>query len=123
MPIGSVVLGTRKYVNQAIVVDDGSSDHIAEIAEAAGARVLRHTSNQGKGAALKTGFQAVVDQDIVVTLDGDGQHKPEDIAKLLKPIIIGKADIVNGSRYLSNDATDTPVYRRFGQTVLDKALV
>jgi glycosyltransferase involved in cell wall biosynthesis len=121
IPIGSVVLTTKKYVDQVIVVDDGSSDRTAEIAEAAGAEVISHRSNQGKGAALRTGFQAIGDRDIVVTLDGDGQHNPWEIPKLLKPIIDGEADIVNGSRYLSKNGTDTPGYRRIGQTVLDKA--
>ncbi len=121
IPIGSVVISTLKYVDQVIVVDDGSTDRTAEIAEAAGAEVIKHTSNQGKGAALKTGFQSVGDRDIIVTLDGDGQHNPADIPRLLKPIINGEADIVNGSRYLSNDVTETPVYRRIGQSVLDKA--
>ena len=102
-------------------MDDGSSDRTSEIAVAAGAEVIRHSSNQGKGAALRTGFQAIGDRDIVVTLDGDGQHNADEIPKLLKPIIDGEADIVNGSRYLGNDGTDTPGYRRLGQTVLDKA--
>jgi len=119
--IGSVVLTTFKYVDQVIVVDDGSSDRTSEIAEAAGAEVIQHSSNQGKGAALRSGFQAIGDRDIVVTLDGDGQHNPVEIPKLLKPIIDGEADIVNGSRYLNKNVTDTPGYRRLGQTVLDKA--
>ena len=82
-------------------------------------RLLSTHENQGKGAALKTGFDSINDVDIVVTLDGDGQHNPEEIPKLIKPIIDGEADIVNGSRYLVNNDDDTPVYRRFGQTVLD----
>jgi glycosyltransferase involved in cell wall biosynthesis len=121
LAIGSVVLTTLKYVDQVIVVDDGSIDRTAEIAEAAGAEVIQHSSNQGKGAALRTGFQSIGDRDIVVTLDGDGQHNADEIPQLLKPIIDGEADIVNGSRYLSNNLTDTPSYRRIGQTVLDKA--
>ena len=121
IPIGSVVLSTLKYVDQVIVVDDGSSDRTAEIALMAGAEVVKHPVNRGKGAALKTGFQSVGDRDIVVTLDGDGQHNPGEIPKLLKPIIEGEADIVNGSRYLSHNGNDTPAYRRLGQTVLDKA--
>ena len=119
--IGSVVLSTLMYVDQVIVVDDGSSDRTSVIAEAAGAEIIQHKSNEGKGAALRTGFQAIGDRDIVVTLDGDGQHNPMEIPKLLKPIIDGEADIVNGSRYLGKDSTDTPGYRRIGQTVLDKA--
>jgi glycosyltransferase involved in cell wall biosynthesis len=119
--IGSVVMGTKKYVNHVIVVDDGSIDNTAEIAKMAGAEVIKHPNNIGKGAALKTGFGNVKDADIILTLDGDGQHHPEDIPKLLKPIENGEADVVNGSRYLGKNNTRTPIYRRLGQTVLDKA--
>ena len=121
IPIGSVVISTLKHVDHVIVVDDGSEDRTSEIAGIAGAEIIKHHENQGKGAALKTGFDSINDADIVVTLDGDGQHNPEEIPKLLKPIIDGEADIVNGSRYLVNRDDDTPVYRRLGQTVLDNA--
>ena len=119
IPIGSVVISTLEHVDHVIVVDDGSEDRTSEIAGIAGAEIIKHHENQGKGAALKTGFDSIIDVDIVVTLDGDGQHNPEEIPKLIKPIIDGEADIVNGSRYLVNRDDDTPVYRRFGQTVLD----
>jgi glycosyltransferase involved in cell wall biosynthesis len=119
LAIGSMVICTLEHVDQVIVVDDGSEDRTAEIAEIAGAEVIKHSKNKGKGAALKTGFDSINDTDIVVTLDGDGQHNPEEIPKLLKPIINGDADIVNGSRYLVNNDDDTPVYRRLGQSVLD----
>jgi len=121
IPIGSVVISTLKHVDHVIVVDDGSDDRTSEIAGIAGAEIIKHHENQGKGAALKTGFDSIIDVDIVVTLDGDGQHNPEEIPKLIKPIIDGEADIVNGSRYLVNRDDDTPVYRRLGQTVLDNA--
>ncbi|BAW31306.1 MAG TPA: glycosyltransferase family 2 protein [Methanothermobacter sp.] len=120
LTIGSIVLLCREYVDEVIVVDDGSSDKTAEIAKAAGAKVIRHDINLGKGAALKTGFR-VADADIIVTLDGDGQHDPSEIPKLIKPIIDGEADIVNGSRYLSGSDKNTPFYRRVGQKILDKA--
>jgi glycosyltransferase involved in cell wall biosynthesis len=119
IPIGSVVISTLKHVDHVIVVDDGSDDRTSEIAGIAGAEIIKHHENQGKGAALKTGFDSIIDVDIVVTLDGDGQHNPEEIPKLIKPIIDGEADIVNGSRYLVNNDDDTPVYRRLGQSVLD----
>lgn len=120
LTIGSIVLLSREYVDEVIVVDDGSNDRTARIAEAAGARVIRHEKNKGKGAALKTGFKAT-DADIIVTLDGDGQHNPQEIPKLVQPIIEDIADIVNGSRYLSGADKNTPFYRRVGQKILDKA--
>lgn len=104
-----------------IVVDDGSSDHTAEVAAMAGAEVIRHPRNRGKGVALKTGFSALNSPMAVVTIDTDGQHDPADIPKLVEPILRGEADLVNGSRYLNGNRKDTPFYRRVGQKVLDTA--
>ncbi|MCG2828384.1 glycosyltransferase family 2 protein [Methanothermobacter sp. K4] len=118
--IGSVALLTGEHVDEVIVVDDGSSDRTAHVAEMAGARVIRHHKNMGKGAALKTGFEAA-DADIVVTLDADGQHNPSEIPKLVEPILRGEADVVNGSRYLHGRDENTPRYRRVGQRILDRA--
>ncbi len=119
--IGSVVLRTKKYVDRVIVVDDGSKDHTAEVAQMAGAEVIRHPQNRGKGAALKTGFESLNGAGVIVTMDTDGQHDPADIPKLVEPILNGEADMVNGSRYLSGNKKDTPLYRRVGQKVLDTA--
>ena len=123
--IGSVVLETSQHVKQVIVVDDGSNDATGEIAKLAGAHLIYHPQNQGKGAALKTGFQAAEDADIVVTLDSDGQHHPQEIPQILEPIVQGRADLVNGSRYIDNNGKNngdkTPFYRRIGQNVLDSA--
>jgi len=121
--IGSVVLLARYYADSVIVVDDGSSDRTAEIAKKAGAEVIVHEANKGKGAALKTGFAAADDlgADIIVTMDSDGQHNPAEIPKLVDPIIKGEADMVNGSRYLNGLDKNTPSYRRVGQTILDGA--
>lgn len=118
--IGSVALLTGEHVDEVIVVDDGSSDRTAHVAEMAGARVIRHHKNMGKGAALKTGFEAA-DADVVVTLDADGQHNPAEIPKLVEPILRGEADVVNGSRYLHGRDENTPRYRRVGQRILDRA--
>lgn len=119
--IGSVVLLTRFYADNVIVVDDGSSDRTAEIARKAGAEVIIHEVNTGKGGALKTGFEAAAGMgtDVVVTMDSDGQHNPSEIPKLVAPIIEGDAEMVNGSRYLNGLDKNTPAYRRVGQTVLD----
>lgn len=118
--IGSVVIGTSEFVDHVIVVDDGSTDNTAYIAEKAGAEVIKHPKNQGKGAALKTGFQVMHETDIFLTIDGDGQHNPQEIPLLIKPIVDGEADLVNGSRYLNKKHRGTPIYRRLGQKVLDE---
>lgn len=115
------MLRTRKYADRVIVVDDGSSDRTAEVAAMAGAEVIRHPQNRGKGAALKTGFENVDGAQVIVTIDTDGQHDPSDIPKLVEPILQGEADMVNGSRYINGNKKDTPLYRRLGQVVLDKA--
>lgn len=119
--IASMILLSSKYADEVIVIDDGSNDRTYEIAQLTNATVLHHNVNKGKGVALKTGFEYAKDYDIIVTIDADGQHNPEEIPKLIKPILEGKADIVNGSRYLNGHDTSTPTYRRVGQTVLDTA--
>lgn len=119
--IASMIILSSKYADEVIVIDDGSTDRTSEVSKRAGATVLRHKTNQGKGAALKTGFKYAEKYDVIVTLDADGQHNPSEIPNLVKPIEEGKADIVNGSRYINGNETNTPKYRRVGQTVLDTA--
>ncbi len=119
--IGSIVLRTAKYVDEVLVVNDGSDDKTAEIAELAGARVINHTRNLGKGEALKSGFQAIGADSIIITIDGDGQHNPDEIPDLIRPIVEEGYDLVNGSRYMNGPEENTPAYRRIGQQVLDTA--
>ena len=121
LTIGSVVALARKY-GDVLVVDDGSSDRTSEIAQKAGAVLIRHDSNRGKGAALGTGFEYALSKnyDVVVTLDGDGQHNPDEIPLILEPIVRGEADLVIGSRYLNGSRKKIPLYRRIGLWVLNK---
>lgn len=118
--IGSVVLKTLKYADIVLVVDDGSTDGTADIAAAAGAEVIRHSHNMGKGAALNTGFSwaRTQDVDVVVTIDADGQHFPEDLPAVIQPILANQADIVVGSRYLQVD-WDVPRHRVLGHHVFN----
>lgn len=102
--IGSVVLRAKAHVHDVVVVDDGSTDATAQIAEAAGAIVVRHKRNRGKGAALNTGFYKAreLDPDALVLLDADGQHLPNEVPNVLAPVLADEADIVVGSRYIGN---------------------
>ncbi len=120
--IGSVVLKARQQVGKVIVVDDGSIDATASIAAAAGAFVVSHERNQGKGAALNTGFRKARELDVeaVVLLDGDGQHDPAAIPALTAPVEAQQADVVVGSRFLGVRSR-IPRWRRFGQHALTAA--
>jgi glycosyltransferase involved in cell wall biosynthesis len=97
--IADIVRRTRAVLPDVLVVDDGSSDGTAQAARGAGAEVLTHTENRGKGAALVTAFGTLFGRgfDDVVTLDADGQHLPEEIPVLLKAAASG-ADLVLGTR-------------------------
>jgi len=118
--IGSVIARARQHVDEVLVIDDGSADCTFKVAELMGATVLRHEKNAGKGAALRTAFKWAMDKkvDILVTLDADGQHNPDEIPRLLQPILWKEADMVNGARFLKGHCLDVPKYRRLGQEVL-----
>jgi glycosyltransferase involved in cell wall biosynthesis len=121
--IGSVVTKTREYVDQVIVVNDGSTDETAALAAKAGAKVVNHPVNLGYGSAIKTCLRAGVEinADIIITLDSDLQHNPEEIPLLVQPIIEGESDIVTGSRFIiENKGNTIPTYRKLGITVLTK---
>ena len=118
--IKNVVQRCLNHAEKVFVCDDGSADNTSEEASQAGAIVIRHQKNLGKGAALKTLFKSARDAnaDVMVTIDGDGQFMPEEIEKIMKPIIEDKADIVIGYRF--DDSAEMPSYRKIGNKVLDK---
>jgi len=115
--IGSIVSMAKTYATEVIVCDDGSIDSTAEVAKSSGATVVRHDKNKGYGAAIKALFDVAREKnaDVMVTLDSDGQHMPEQIPYLLKPILRDGYDIVLGSRFLDDhDREKVPRYRSIG---------
>ena len=122
LTIGSLVLKARAHADEVLVIDDGSTDDTAAIARLSGASVLEHERQQGKAAgvldamryALENGFAALV------LIDGDGQHNPDEVPAVAAPVLAGEADLVIGSRFLGIHA-EIPLYRRFGQQVLNVA--
>lgn len=123
--IADVVKGAAKYADEIIVVDDGSTDGTAFTAKAAGAYVIRFSNNSGKGVALSTGLStaALNGADIIVCMDADGQHNPDEIPILCAPILRKEADLVIGSRFLTKKGQkEIPKYRKIGQSVLTTAV-
>ena len=122
--IASVVLKALAHVDRVIVVDDGSADETGDLAQAAGAIVLRLSENAGKAAALSAGFAHALRlrPRAIVTIDGDAQHDPTDIPAIAEPVLAGQADVVIGSRFLTNSSrTAIPQWRQFGQQALNIA--
>jgi glycosyltransferase involved in cell wall biosynthesis len=120
--IAEVIWKSRKYANDIIVYDDGSTDNTYQAATSAGAIVIRNPENKGYGVAIRSLFQAAKekDADIMVTLDSDGQHDPDQIAQVMEPLKQG-FDIVIGSRFLKRDGKEkVPRYRSFGIKTITK---
>lgn len=119
--IARVVANIRAVspVPDILVVDDGSSDRTRMVALECGVHVVSHPINMGYGTALQTGFKFAIQHgyDFVVQIDGDGQHDPAYIPKLLVPIRAQSADIVLGSRFLDVESYQVPLARRVGQVL------
>jgi len=97
--IGTLVLKTKKHVDHVLVIDDGSTDRTGEMAQLAGAEVIRNPRNMGTGAAIKSGFEYVGRNGakVIVIMDLDGDQNLEDIPRLINPILKGEADVVSGA--------------------------
>ncbi len=111
--IGAVLYELRAVYSNVVVVDDGSTDATLEAAQASATYVLRHPINCGQGAALQTGIDYALQRgaEFIVTFDADGQHRVEDIAALLSPIVSGECDIALGSRFLGTCVGIQPLRR------------
>src|SRR2546430_2170581 len=119
--IGSVVLKARQFASEVIVADDGSKDDTAETAALAGAHVIQHARNLGKGLAIRTAWLYAREhaQEAFVLLDGDHQHDPDDIPRLIETVLSGSSDVVIGVRW--GKTSGMPMYRRMGKRALDYA--
>jgi glycosyltransferase involved in cell wall biosynthesis len=124
--VGQVIEAVQRVLpdTTVLVVDDGSRDKTTEVADAAGAQVIRLPHHLGLGGAVQTGYRFAFEQGYarVVRLDADGQHPPEEILGLLEKMEVGSYDMVTGSRYLEANGYRTQALRRFGGRVFSLVL-
>ena len=119
--IAKIIVELKKVADQIIVCNDGSTDSTSIIAESLGATVIKHPKNLGYGSAIRSIFLKAreINAEILVTIDADGQHKIEDIKKVIKPVVDGQADISIGSRFLE-EGDNSPKYRKLGIKIITK---
>ena len=119
--IAKIIVSLKKVADQILVCSDGSTDSTAEIAESLGAIVINHPKNLGYGSAIRSIFLKAkeINAELLVTIDADGQHKIEDVEKVIKPIVDGQADISIGSRFLE-EGDNSPKYRKLGIKIITK---
>ena len=120
--IASIITKLKVITETIIVCDDGSSDLTSAISENLGAIVIKHEKNLGYGSAIKSIFLKAknLDCDVLVTFDADGQHRIEDIDKVVAPIKNGDSDLVIGSRFLDDSEKEIPNYRKVGIKAITK---
>lgn len=115
--IAAIIIQLKRITDKIIVCDDGSSDLTSDISKALGAEVITHQKNLGYGASIRSIFLKAkeMDSDILVTFDADGQHRIEDITRVIDPILNKQCDISIGSRFLSAESIkEIPEYRKLG---------
>lgn len=123
---GQVIAGVVEEIHRqsmaldVLVVNDGSRDNTAQMAESAGAIVITLPTNLGIGGAVQTGYRYAEQYgyDIAVQLDGDGQHNPQDLINVISPVLNGSVDMAVGSRYVAKTAYKSSTMRRIGMIVL-----
>ena len=119
--IADIIKMVEKHVDFVVLCDDGSNDRSLQIINTMSDHVVIHDENKGKGMALKSAFLYATEYepDIIVTLDADGQHNPDDIPNLLSPILNKNADVIIGERFSLLSQKNIPLYRKIGLSLIN----
>ncbi len=120
--IVKIISQIKEITSSIIVCDDHSTDDTNKIVKSLGVDVITHSKNMGYGSAIKSIFAKAkeIDSDILVTMDADGQHRIEDLKKILEPVLSETVDVCIGSRFLEKNVENVPSYRKVGIKVLTK---